>query len=149
MDPAQAQLLRREEPTATGYAAAMHDYQQQFMCHKVDAACIAAAVGEQSDPTFAAMCGNKLFSSAGQLATWDSAGLVAGEAAALPVLLTRGDSDEVSSANTQALAARLPNAQVAEFSAAGSFAHIDAWEPWLERLNDHLTAAEKQSKPSA
>ena len=46
----------------------------------------------------------------------------------------------MSAASTARLAAALTGAAVAEFAGAGSYHHIDAWEPFLERVDAFLAA---------
>ena len=75
----------------------------------------------------------------GQLRDWGVEGRLSG-ARLPPALLTRGENDEVAAASSQRLAAALPGAQLAEFAGAGSYHHIDAWEPFLERVDGFLSA---------
>ncbi|WIA19024.1 hypothetical protein OEZ85_003685 [Tetradesmus obliquus] len=83
----------------------------------------------------------------GVLAGWDAQGLGLSSLQETPVLVTRGEFDEVSHASAQQLAGLLPNCQMAEFAGAGSYQHIDAWEPHLTRIELHLCAAEGSPIP--
>ena len=56
-----------------------------------------------------------------------------------PVLLLRGDDEELSEgsfAELRALFRQPPT--VGRFAGAASYIHIDAWEPFLETLNAFL-----------
>jgi pimeloyl-ACP methyl ester carboxylesterase len=65
----------------------------------------------------------------------------------MPVLVTRGEFDELAKASAQQLVELLPQGQLAEFPGAGSYQHIDAWEPHLTQIEVHLCAAEGSPIP--
>ncbi|KAF8064534.1 pip [Scenedesmus sp. PABB004] len=115
--------------------------------------CARGALARRSPALFRALAGGRYFDAAGALAGWDAAALLAGGGggglAALPVLVSRGEFDEVSPASARALAAALPGGSFAEFAGSGAFQHIDAWEPHLTAVEEHMCAAEGSPPPTA
>lgn len=155
-EAAEAALLAADDAGSSSSkeaAGALHQYTQQYVCRSPaataasPAGCARLAAQQRSRPVFDALAGGRYFSPAGVLAGWDAQGLGLSSLQETPVLVTRGEFDEVSHASAQQLAGLLPNCQMAEFAGAGSYQHIDAWEPHLTRIELHLCAAEGSPIP--
>ena len=58
-----------------------------------------------------------------------------------PTLVLRGENEELYGSSVDSLVRSLPSdVTVKSFEGAGSYAHIDAWEPYLETLNAFIGA---------
>lgn len=58
-----------------------------------------------------------------------------------PTLVLRGEDEELYGTSVDSLVQVLPSdVTVKSFEGAGSYAHIDAWEPYLETLNAFISA---------
>jgi pimeloyl-ACP methyl ester carboxylesterase len=118
--------------------AAWQQYSQQCVSRLPAAGdagggCVARALQQQSQPVFAALAGSRYFEAAGALARWSVGGGGSSvDAAALqdvPVLISRGEFDEVSAASAAQLASALPSSggKVLTCAGSGSFMHIGKW----------------------
>eukprot|EP00879_Flechtneria_rotunda_P018859 GHRR01019796.1.p1 GENE.GHRR01019796.1~~GHRR01019796.1.p1 ORF type:complete len:273 (+),score=101.93 GHRR01019796.1:1055-1873(+) len=135
-------------------AAAAQQYTQQYICRSPAATaaaplgCVRSALQRQSQPVYAAIAGSRYFSAGGALANWDAADLASsGGLQDLPMLVSRGEFDEVSEPSAKQLADLLPQGQLATFKGAGSYVHIDAWEPHLTMMEQHICLAEGSEPP--
>jgi hypothetical protein len=154
-DAAEAALLAADDvgSSSADAAATLQQYTQQYICRfpaataASPAGCARVAAQQRSRPVFDALAGGRYFSSAGALAGWDAQGLGLSSLQETPVLVTRGEFDEVSKGSAEQLVGLLPKGQLAEFAGAGSYQHIDAWEPHLTRIEVHLCAAEGSPIP--
>jgi len=76
----------------------------------------------------------------GLLKDWTAADVIP-SLGALPAIVLRGETEELYSTSTDKLLQLLPSsATVKSFQGAGSYAHIDAWEAYLETVNAFLEA---------
>ncbi len=58
-----------------------------------------------------------------------------------PTLVLRGENEELSRESVDSLVQMLPaNVTLKTFQGAGSYAHIDAWEIFLENLDSFLSS---------
>eukprot|EP00775_Hariotina_reticulata_P006765 gene6766-6982_t len=90
------------------------------------------------------------FAAAGNLVEWDVSTLKAAETLQdMPVLVSCGDGDEVSHRSAQQLVGKLPKAILAVHAGSGSYVHIDAWEPHLTKVEEHLCLSEGSPLPTA
>ncbi|KAF6255648.1 Alpha/Beta hydrolase protein [Scenedesmus sp. NREL 46B-D3] len=152
---AEAALLAADDAggMSAEAASALQQYTQQYVCRSPaatapsPAGCARVAAQQRSRSVFDALAGGRYFSPAGALAGWDAQGLGLSSLQETPVLVTRGEFDEVAWASAQQLAGLLPNGQLAESAGAGSYQHIDAWEPHLTCIEVHLCAAEGSPIP--
>ena len=56
-----------------------------------------------------------------------------------PVLILRGSNEELAQSSAQQLQSMRPGgATIDTLPGAGSYAHIDAWEPYLEAVNSFM-----------
>jgi pimeloyl-ACP methyl ester carboxylesterase len=143
LGPAPAEVLVNREGDASAKAefqAALGVYNRAYISRQ-DPGCLAAARQGRSGAAFEALAGRRLFSAAGQLAGWDCADSAA-RLGGLPVLVCRGERDEVSAGSAGRLAAALQAGKLATVPGAGSYMHIDAWEPHLETVEGFISAAE-------
>jgi hypothetical protein len=156
-EAAETALLAADEAgsgsSSADAAAALQQYTQKYVCRfpaateASPAGCARVAAQQRSRPVFEALAGDRYFSPAGALAGWDAQGLGLSSLRETPVLVTRGKFDEVSKGSAEQLVELLPKGQLAEFAGAGSYQHIDAWEPHLTRIEVHLCAAEGSPIP--
>jgi pimeloyl-ACP methyl ester carboxylesterase len=150
---AEAALLAADDVASSDAeaAAALQQYTQQYVCRlpaaTSPAGCARVAAQQRSRPVFEALAGGRYFSAAGGLAGWDAQGLGLSSLQEMPVLVTRGEFDEVAKSSAQQLAGLLSQGQLVEFAGAGSYQHIDAWEPHLTQIEVHLCAAEGSPIP--
>lgn len=152
-DVQDAVLTAEENGSSSSAAAAgLQQYDQQYICRFGKATpaslpgCVRTALQQRSRPVFAALAGGKYFAAAGALADWNAQSLVAG-LQRVPVLLTRGEFDEVSEATSQQLVDSLAKGQLVSFAGSGSYQHIDVWEPHLTKVETHLCVAEGSPVP--
>jgi pimeloyl-ACP methyl ester carboxylesterase len=123
-------------------------------------ACVAAARAARARPAIVAgsgagagasaaalvrrLNGGRFFEAAGELAGWTAPALPAGVA----VLATRGEFDEVPASSADALVRRAKDGGAASsskavtFPGAGSYAHLDAWEPYCAEVETWLSGVE-------
>jgi len=134
--------------------AARQRYNQQYICRSSGAVaaaplgCVRAAMQQRSRPVFVALAGRQYFAAAGDLVEWDVSTLKAAETMQdLPVLVSCGDGDEVSHKSAQQLVDNLPKAVLAVHAGSGSYVHIDAWEPHLTKVEEHLCLSEGSPLP--
>lgn len=137
--------------SSDSYARAWLQYQQHYICrtHNRPAlpGCVQVAEGERSASVFESLCGGQMFTVNGQLAKWSAANLT-GQLQDMPVLVTRGEYDEVSDENAKGLIVGLPKGRIVTFAGAGSYTHIDAWEDFLTELEHHMSAADTRAAKS-
>jgi hypothetical protein len=164
---AQELLLAADAAAATGTSsgissttvadivAARQRYNQQFICRSEAAVaaaplgCVRAAMQQRSKPVFSALAGRQYYATAGNLAEWDLSILKPSETLqGLPVLVSCGDGDEVSQRSAQQLVDNLPIANLAVHAGSGSYVHIDAWEPHLTKVEEHLCLSEGSPLPT-
>lgn len=147
------------QPTAAALRAARLRYLSEYVCRTPSAlsapsasssalpGCGAVALRQRSRVLYAALAGGRYFSPAGALGSWSAAPL----AAALrdtPVLVTRGQHDEVSEASVAALAASFEAGTAAPaLGGSGAWQHVDAWEQHLTAVERHICAAEGSPVP--
>ena len=73
----------------------------------------------------------------GALRDWEAEPLLA--KVQQPVLILRGSNEELSLSSAQQLQSMRPGGiTVDTLPEAGSYAHIDAWEPYLEAVNTFM-----------
>ena len=73
----------------------------------------------------------------GALRDWDAEPLMA--KVQQPVLILRGSNEELSLSSSQQLQNLRPEGiTIDTLLRAGSYAHIDAWEPYLEAVNSFM-----------
>lgn len=133
---------------------AWQEYVGQYIC-RFPAATAAAPIGcaswalqRQSRTVYEGLAGSRYFTAAGNLQNWDVEGLKPA-LQGLPLLASRGQFDEISETSAMKLIAGLPGSKLATCKAAGSFVHIDDWEPHLTVVENHLCAAEGSKPPTA
>lgn len=81
----------------------------------------------------------------GQLASWDAQPWLH-ELSQIPTLVIRGTAGEMSAGSTRTLVQGLGSgAQLMECEGAGSYVHIDAAQPVLDRLDAHMTVVDALS----
>lgn len=102
-----------------------------------------AGAGTSSAALVRALNGGRFFEAAGELAGWEAPALPSGVA----VLSTRGEHDEVSEDSSKALVERAVGAggkqsKSVTFPGAGSYAHLDAWEPYVSAVETWLSGVE-------
>jgi hypothetical protein len=147
------------DATAAALRAARLRYLSEYVCRTPSAlsapsassgalpGCGAVALRQRSRVLYAALAGGRYFSPAGALGSWSAAPL----AAALrdtPVLVTRGQHDEVSEASVAALAASFEAGTAAPaLGGSGAWQHVDAWEQHLTAVERHICAAEGSPVP--
>jgi pimeloyl-ACP methyl ester carboxylesterase len=73
----------------------------------------------------------------GALKDWDGSQFLSGMTQ--PVMILSGEDDEVSATSIELLRRSAPSATVKIFPGAASHAHIDAWQPFLETLEEFLS----------
>lgn len=154
----EQQLLAADEAGSLGGLdssnAAWQQYVQQYVCRFPAAVassplgCARSALQRRSQPVYQGLAGGRYFSAAGGLADWDVEGLKPA-LQGLPVLVSRGESDEVSEASAKQLITGLPEGKVATFKGAASYVHIDNWEPHLTLVEESLCAAEGSKPPTS
>eukprot|EP00882_Tetradesmus_deserticola_P024054 GHRQ01026271.1.p1 GENE.GHRQ01026271.1~~GHRQ01026271.1.p1 ORF type:complete len:202 (-),score=67.25 GHRQ01026271.1:32-637(-) len=152
---AEAALLAADDAgsSSADAATALQQYTQAYVCRSPaataasPAGCVRVAAQQRSRPVFGALVGGRYFSPAGALAGWDVQGLGLSSLQETPVLVTRGEYEEVARSSAEQLAGLLPKGQLAELAGAGSYQHIDAWESHLTGVEVHLCAAEGSPIP--
>jgi pimeloyl-ACP methyl ester carboxylesterase len=82
------------------------------------------------------------------LAGWDVAPLLP-QLQEVPVLVARGEFDEVGMETAQQLAESLAQGSLVTLAGAGSYMHIDNWEKHLLQLEEHMCKAEGIEPPTA
>jgi len=117
-----------------------------------------AGAGVSSAALARRLNGGRFFEAGGELEGWAAPALPAG----VPVLATRGEFDELSVADAEKLLRRAVSpssaggdsgssaaslaaaakSKVVSFPGAGSYAHLDSWEPYLTEIESWLSAVE-------
>jgi pimeloyl-ACP methyl ester carboxylesterase len=103
-----------------------------------------AGAGASSAALVRALNGGRFFEAEGELKGWEAPALPAG----VSVLATRGEFDEVSEASARGLVQRAAagegkkSSKAVTFSGAGSYAHLDAWEPYCAEVETWLSGVE-------
>ena len=133
--------------------AVYQQYNQRYLQHSSGggggkvAACLSNALRSRSMPVYQALAGGQTFREAGQLAGWEVAPLLP-QLEGVPVLIARGEFDEVSVETAQQLADSLAQGRVVTLGGAGSYMHIDRWEEHLLQVEEHMCKAEGSTSPT-
>ncbi|CAL8466923.1 g6459 [Coccomyxa elongata] len=121
-------------------AMALDQYRRRFVTRRPDAGCLNVASAGQSTLVLTALCGPTQFEVGGLLKDWAVADLFP-LLVVPPTLVLRGENEELSQESVDRLVQMLPaDVTVKTFQGAGSYAHIDAWEPYLESLDTFLSS---------
>eukprot|EP00884_Botryococcus_braunii_P004033 jgi/Botrbrau1/13630/Bobra.0373s0008.3 len=132
-DQAREQLLQG----GVGYAGVLNsEYGRRFITRRLNVGCINVAEGGTSSVTWDALMGGRYFEAGGGLVGWSVEEEL--RSIRIPTLVLRGDEDEVLEGTGQAMAAAIPSAMLVSLQGAGSFAHIDACESFLNVVQDFL-----------
>eukprot|EP00878_Enallax_costatus_P018501 GHUV01019477.1.p1 GENE.GHUV01019477.1~~GHUV01019477.1.p1 ORF type:complete len:203 (+),score=68.37 GHUV01019477.1:1137-1745(+) len=134
--------------------AAWQQYVQQYVCSfpaataRTPLGCARSALQRRSQPVYQGLTGSRYFLAAGGLADWDVDSLKPA-LQDLPLLVSRGEADEVSEKSAKQLISGLPQSKLATVKGSASYVHIDNWEPHLTLVEEHLCAAEGSKPPTA
>ncbi|BDA40775.1 Proline iminopeptidase [Coccomyxa sp. Obi] len=121
-------------------ARALDQYRRRFVTCRPDAGCLNVASAGQSTLVSTALCGPNQFKVGGLLKDWAVADLLP-LLVVPPTLVLRGEDEELSRESVDSLVQMLPaDVSSKTFQGAGSYAHIDAWESYLESLDTFLSS---------
>lgn len=121
-------------------AGALDQYRRRVVTRRPDAGCLNVASAGQSTLVSTALCGPNQFQVGGLLKDWVVADLLP-SLVVPPTLVLRGENEELSRESVDGLVQLLPaDITVKTFEGAGSYAHIDAWESYLESLDTFLSS---------
>eukprot|EP00898_Chlorokybus_atmophyticus_P002561 jgi/Chlat1/3305/Chrsp22S00252 len=145
-------LLAGDDKSFGGYAVsldatyreALSEYERAFVCRSRPATddCVREAAAPAS--VASELCGSRTFSTAGKLAGWDLSDRL--NQLTTPTMVMCGDSDEIFPSTARAMQGVIPAAELHIFYDSGSFAHIDAWEPFLETVDGFMKAHDPVKK---
>ena len=138
-------------PPSPEFTAALDQYTEKYVCHRVtQAGCLQVTFDNFGVQGWDAMTGGRYFSEGGELKGWkaDPVGLER-YLEGIPVMLMRGEDDEISAESLGELETALAASQVVramDLRNAASCQHIDNWEPHLEQVKAFHDRAEGKTE---
>jgi len=134
-------------PPSSDFTAALDVYTEKYFCHRaVEAGCLKVTLDNFGVQGWSALTGGRYFSEGGELKGWhaDPVGLER-YLQGIPVMLMRGEDDEISPQSLGELETALAASHVertVDLRNAASCQHIDNWEPHLEQVKAFQDRAE-------